>query len=228
MPHHGERGRIAEEIIRGVLQRILPKRFSLGTGVLISASGETSSQTDIVVFDNLHNAPLLAEFGAGVYPVEIVYATIEVKSVLTKRELKSALSAIRKVRRVGSKKYYLVPAVAIGPKGTPTIAVRQMTVTVPPRSYVVAFGQRGLGKNYSAFCETLRTFLDQQNDHVHGVAVLENDWFAGRKAYRNPAELFGEEGSALLSLYSSILKGQQNFAVYPLDLDIYLRGTLPS
>ncbi len=58
--------------------------------------------------------------------------------------------------------------------------------------------------------------------------MLENDWFAGRRAFRNPAELFGEEDSALLSLYSSILKGQQNFAVYPVDLDMYLKGTPPS
>jgi hypothetical protein len=67
----------------------------------------------------------------------------------------------------------------------------------------------------------LSSCLDEHNDHVHGVAVLENDWFAGRRAFRNPTELFGEEGSALLSLYSSILKGQQNFAVYPLDLSMY-------
>jgi len=225
MPHLGERGRIVEEIIRGVLQRTLPKRFSLGTGVLISASGQISSQTDIVIFDNFHNSPLLSEFGAGVYPVEIVYATIEVKSVLTKRELKSSLSAIRKIRKVGSKKHYVVPEVSITAEGKSTMAPRRVTMTVAPRSYVVAFGQRGLGKNYGAFCQTLRDCLDEHNDHVHGVAVLENDWFAGRIANCNPAKLFGEKGNALLSLYSSIIKGQQNFAVYPLDLDVYLKGT---
>ena len=63
MPHLGERGRIAEEIIRGVLDRTLPERFSVGTGVLISASGDTSSQTDIVIFDNFFNSPLLSQFG---------------------------------------------------------------------------------------------------------------------------------------------------------------------
>jgi len=225
MPHLGERGRIAEEIIRGVLRRTLPKRFSVGTGVLISASGETSLQTDIVIFDNFHNSPLLSEFGVGVYPVEIVYATIEVKSVLTKRELKSSLTAIRKIREVGSKKHYVVPAVDMTILEKPIMATRQMIETVPPRSYVVAFSQRGLGKTYEAFCETLRACLDEHNDHVHGVAVLGDDWFAGRIAHRKPSELFGEKGDSLLSLYSSILKGQQNFSVYPLDLDVYLKGT---
>jgi len=224
MPHRGERGRIAEEIIRGVLQRTLPKRFSIGTGVLISASGETSSQTDIVIFDNFHNSPLLSEFGVGVYPVEIVYATIEVKSVLTTPELKKSLDAIRKIRKVGRKKHYVVPGISITAEGKPVMETRHVTLTVPSRSYVVAFGQSGLGKNYGAFCQKLRACLDEHNDHVHGVAVLEKDWFAGRWPFHNPAKLFGEEGNALLSLYSSILKGQQNFVVYPLDLDVYLKG----
>src|SRR5436309_3657531 len=59
MPHYGERGRIAEEIIKSVLLRTLPKRFSIGTGVIISAKGEASPQTDIVIYDNFHNSPLL-------------------------------------------------------------------------------------------------------------------------------------------------------------------------
>jgi wobble nucleotide-excising tRNase len=47
MPHYGERGRIAEEIIKNVLARTLPKRFSIGTGVIFSADGQVAgiSQT---------------------------------------------------------------------------------------------------------------------------------------------------------------------------------------
>ncbi len=225
MPHMGERGRILEQVICGVLQRTLPKRFSIGTGVLISASGGMSSQTDIVIFDNHHNSPLLSEFGVGIYPVEMVYATIEVKSVLTKPELRKSLKAIRKMRVVGSEKHYVVPAGTITADGTLTKAPSKGTVSVPPRSYVVAFGQRGLGKNYGAFCQTLGACLDDPDDHVHGVAVLDKDWFAGRMPNCNPAEIFGGEGNALLNLYRSILEGQHNFAVYPLNLDAYLRPT---
>ena len=35
MPHYGERGRIAEEIIKSVLEKTLPKRFSIGTSVIL-------------------------------------------------------------------------------------------------------------------------------------------------------------------------------------------------
>ena len=224
MPHFGERGRIAEEIIRNVLSRTLPKRFSIGTGVIISSKGDVSQQTDIVIFDNFFNSPLLSEFGSCVYPVETVYATIEVKSVLTKSELRSSLAAIRKLRSLRSERHYVVPGIGTR-NGKPVLQPIKHTLTVPPRSYVVGFRQKGLGTSYGDFQRHLRECLDEHNDFVHGVCVLSKDWFAGRVAFRDPAELFGNEGHALLSLYSSILKGQQNYAVYSMDLDAYLAGT---
>lgn len=222
IPHMGERGRVAEDIIRNVLHRILPKRFSIGTGIIISASGESSMQTDIIIFDNFYNSPLLSEFGVGIFPVEIVYATIEVKSTLTKSTLEQSLTAIRKLRELGRKKYYDTPVTCINPKGSLTLASRKLIMTVPPRSYVVAFEKRGLGNNYTKFCKTLKSCLDREDDHIHGVSVLDNDWFVGRIPHKIPTQLFCKEENSLFYLYSSILEGQNNFAVYPLDLDEYL------
>src|SRR4051794_21442132 len=105
MPHMGERGRIAEEIIKSILTRTLPKRFSIGTGVIISADGDHSPQIDIVIYDNFHNAPLLSEFGVCLFPIEIVYATVEVKSVLNKGEFEKSLMAIRKIRSLGKRRH---------------------------------------------------------------------------------------------------------------------------
>jgi hypothetical protein len=224
MPHHGERGRIAEEIIKSVLTRTLPKRFSVGTGVVFSADGQVSRQTDIVIYDNFYNSPLLSEFGACVFPVETVYATIEVKSELTKQELRKAMDAIMLMRSVGGKRHYVVPGVQIE-DGKPRSVLFRQTHTVPPRNYIVAFSQRGLGPEYEDFSTNLRKCLDEDNSHVHGVCVLDRDWFAGRVAFRSPAQLFGSEGDGLLNLYVNILKAQQNFSVHPMDLDAYLPTT---
>ena len=57
----------------------------------------------------------------------------------------------------------------IDAEGTRTVVTHLAISKVPPRSYVVAFGQRGLGKTYEAFCHTLKGYLDEHNDHVHGV-----------------------------------------------------------
>jgi hypothetical protein len=221
MPHYGERGRIAEEIIKSVLTRTLPKRFSIGTGVVISAHGDVSRQTDIVIYDNFYNSPLLSEFGACLFPAEIVFATIEVKSKLRKKDLDTSIDAIMQMRKVGSQKKYVIPATVIE-NGKPRSVLTRQTEKTPPRNYIVAFSQEGLGPTYAAFCEKLKKCLNEKNAHVHGVCVLDENWFAGRVAFRTPAELFGGEGNGLLNLYSQILKAQQNFAVHAMDLDAYL------
>ncbi|MGY4256759.1 hypothetical protein ACVI1L_003827 [Bradyrhizobium sp. USDA 4516] len=221
MPHMGERGRIAEEIIKNILMRILPKRFSIGTGVIISASGDCSPQIDIVIYDNFHNAPLLSEFGACLFPVEIVHATIEVKSRLTKREFEKSLAAIRTLRSLGSQRHYIVPSYTKKGKRLVSRPVKR-TLDVPPRNYVVAFAQEGFGKTYSEFKTNLSASLDNPDTFIHGVCILKDDWFAGRIAYEPPSELYGWDRNGLLRFYSSLLKGQQNYSVYPIDLDAYL------
>lgn len=226
MPHYGERGRIAEEIIKNVLIKILPKRFSVGTGVIFSADGHVSAQTDIVIYDNFNNSPLLSEFGSCVFPVETVYATVEVKSVLDKRELRKSMDAIMRLRAVGKKKHYITQGVALEDGKIKRVSIKQ-TISVPPRNYIVAFSQRGLGPSYESFCSNLRNCLNEDDSHVHGVCVLDRDWFAGRIAFRPNAELFGAEGDGLLNLYVSILKAQQNFGVYPMDLEAYLPKDRP-
>lgn len=221
MPHLGERGRIAEEIIKGVLSKTLPKRFSIGTGVIISADGKISRQTDIVIYDHFFNSPLLGEFSSCVFPVESVFATLEVKTVLTKKELVTSLEGIRQIRRVGKSRHYVVSAASIE-NNIAKLSQFKAVATVPPRSYIVAFSARGLGQTYDEFCDKLKSCLDETNMHVHGVCILKQNWFAGRRPFLNPAELFGRSGNALFDLYATILKHQQNFSVHPMDLDSYL------
>jgi hypothetical protein len=221
MPHMGERGRIAEEIIKSILTRTLPKRFSVGSGVIVSATGDCSPQIDIVIYDNFHNAPLLSEFGACVYPVEIVYATIEVKSVLTKKEFRKCLSDIRKIRTLGSRRHYIAPEITRRDRNLVITNTRRV-LTVPPRNYVIAFSQTGFGKTYAAFKRNLTKSLEEPETFIHGVCVLRDDWFAGRVAYEPASKLYGSEKDGLLNFYVSLLKGQQNYNVFPIDLDAYL------
>ena len=175
-----------------------------------------------MIYDNFHNSPLLSEFGSCIFPVETVYATVEVKSVLTKRELRNSMDAIMRMRSVGRKRHYVVQGVVMEEGKLPKAVSLGQVQTVPPRNYIVAFSQEGLGPTYERFSANLRKCLDEDDSHVHGVCVLDPDWFAGRVAFQKPAQLYGSEGNGLLSLYVSILKGQQNFNVYPMDLDAYL------
>ncbi|MBE0529675.1 MAG: hypothetical protein IH626_02545 [Rhodospirillales bacterium] len=224
MPHYGERGRIAEEIIKSALERVLPKRFSIGNGVIVSSKGQVSEQIDIVIYDNFFNSPIPSAFGPSVFPVESVYASIEVKATLTPKELDASLEDIKGLREIGSRKHVVISRYEdVG--GSKKVVSEKRISTVPPRSYVVAFRQRGLGRSYEDFVGALGASLDKVDTHVHGVCVLSTDWFAARKPMSSPAVVVGQEGEALLNLYLSILRGQQNFAVYPMDVEAYLENS---
>ncbi|MBR0938804.1 DUF6602 domain-containing protein [Bradyrhizobium jicamae] len=222
MPHMGERGRIAEEIIKGILTRILPKRFSIGTGVIIAANGEASPQIDIVIYDIFHNAPLLSEFGACLFPVETVYATIEVKSLLNKAEFEKSLAAIRTIRKLGEQRHYIVPNLVVeGDRVVPKEPVPK-TRDVPPRNYVLAFAQDGFGKTFADFKQRLSAILGNPETFIHGVCILKDDWFAGRVAHKPASELYGWGKDGLMRFYTSLLKGQRNYTIHPIDLNAYL------
>jgi hypothetical protein len=63
--------------------------------MVVSASGRTSSQQDIVLYDRRILPPVVAAGEIGLFPVESVLYVIEVKSVLTAGELRSADSRAR-------------------------------------------------------------------------------------------------------------------------------------
>src|SRR4051794_35362774 len=96
--------------------------------------------------------PLLSEFGSCLFPVETVYATMEVKSVLTPARLRASMDAIMQMRRVGSQKRYILPSVTEEPGKRPRVGMHRATVTIPPRNYILAFRQEGLGPSYRHFC----------------------------------------------------------------------------
>lgn len=74
--------------MRAFLARILPRRFSVGTGFLVCSNPAVpaSHQIDTVVFDEIYNSPLHRELAAYVFPIEMVYGTVEVKGLLRARK----------------------------------------------------------------------------------------------------------------------------------------------
>jgi hypothetical protein len=90
LEHSSMVGSAREFLIKRVLKSILPSLVHIGTGKIIDAKGNASNQIDVVLFD-----PRFPKFeiesGIGMYPLEGVIATIEVKSTLTTTSLKDAL-----------------------------------------------------------------------------------------------------------------------------------------
>ncbi len=74
--HNAVKGAEAEHAFKRLLRKHLPQRYKLGSGFVVN--GERSSrQHDIVVYDDLMNAPIYLEESAGAFLGGSVYGVIE-------------------------------------------------------------------------------------------------------------------------------------------------------
>ncbi len=93
LPHSGLVGSENENAIADVIRNFLPKRFGVEVNaIVIDRFDKASRQADIVIYDAEQPTYLRK-----VFPVEMVYAVIEVKTSLTKTEATSALDNLASV-----------------------------------------------------------------------------------------------------------------------------------
>lgn len=95
--HPAEYGTFRERIVSTFILPLMPKRLSIGTGFIITETGKTSTQCDIIIYDT-QNTPVIENGEQRFFPVECVAGVIEVKSKLSKADLKTALIKLSKIK----------------------------------------------------------------------------------------------------------------------------------
>jgi hypothetical protein len=228
LPHSGERGRNNEERFREFLGRVLPRKYSVGSGFVVcsESSVPVSSQTDVVLFDEFLNAPIHRELASHVYPVEIVYGTVEVKGCLEKRDLPKICEDIAKLRALGQQRYYLRYSGVPKSEEQPTNQVVggiELHSKVPPRAFVFAYEQKGW-KSISDFVDSLTEAGRDISVHIHGLAILDSDWYVSQEAYaENPPKFHASEGDALLNFVNGMLHSIGSVEMMQMSIDRYYR-----
>jgi hypothetical protein len=96
--HPGKLGESREALLTRFLAQYLPRRYGVTSGFALLGSG-LSTQQDVVVYDQLDNPVLMPDSGAPLFPPSAVAALVEVKSRLTRRELRSAVRKAARVKR---------------------------------------------------------------------------------------------------------------------------------
>ena len=95
--HNQTAGGIREVNVQELLKRILPPAVMVASGKVIDSFGGMSKQIDIILFD-VRFPCLRLPYGPGLFPVEGVLATIEVRTRIdSKKHLKSAIENCRSV-----------------------------------------------------------------------------------------------------------------------------------
>jgi len=108
--HNGVKGTVREESLRDFLIQYLPKKYSVGTGVIVNERGTQSKQQDIFIYDSFNSPVLFNTDSIRYMPIESIYSTIEVKSTLAKKDLEQAVENIQSVKRLVFKHYSLIPS----------------------------------------------------------------------------------------------------------------------
>ena len=100
--HQGVKGAVLEILIGELFKPLLPSDIGVGTGQIIdSYKSPMSGQIDIILFDRSILPPVLIDEKTGIFPIESVLYTIEVKTTLNATELSSAHEAAKRLMKFG-------------------------------------------------------------------------------------------------------------------------------
>lgn len=169
-------GNAREALIAGVLARVLPSAYEVGTGQVVDAHGNKSRQMDIVIARKEFPCLRFPD-GSAQYLVESVLATIEVKSSLSRDTL---LQALDNTASMGNLKVSFEPpslqrmvsacGLELQPDGTvrrrnaqgllekPIPPVEEMLLVAGrPESYIFSFS--GYADNLSDFKRAIEDWL---------------------------------------------------------------------
>ncbi len=100
--HHGIEGDIREIATRECVEPFLTQSYQCGTGKVIDSFQNISDQIDLVVYHRKVAPPILINRDLGLFPVECVRYTFEVKARLTATEVKDANRKFRSIQRLVS------------------------------------------------------------------------------------------------------------------------------
>jgi hypothetical protein len=225
LPHMGERGRNDEERIRAFLRGSLPRKYGVGTGFVASSDPNlpVSRQVDIVIYDDVNNAPLHPELAAHVFPVEMVYACIEIKGTFRHRDIAACIRNIASVRRLKStKRYVTTQLVPVQGKAERFTTERRIVQGITaPRALVVAFDAVGWGSAES-FARSWAKALAKGGAHIHGALVLSRGWFFWQVPYTaGEVRLKVFSNDALLRFHQNLLDSIQDLYMGPAYMEPY-------
>ena len=173
--HDPELGRLNETHLVKLLRSYLPPKIGIGTGFIASGgnSPRQSPQCDIVLYDALYNAPLYKSDAWSIYPIEMVYGVIEVKTSLSKRDLKDAFEKCAKIRamaKTSDGKPNKVYIRQLPPKPKSPAQYEGYLMGLAPRFFVFGYDgwktMNGLERNFKELSE------QQKGAHIHGVCSL--------------------------------------------------------
>jgi hypothetical protein len=220
LEHPGIKGAVREILVGKMIEPILTPEVKIGTGQLVSYTGEISPQVDVVLYNPSIMPRVVFDAALGLFPVESVLYSLEVKSILSKQLLKKSISDAREIRKLT-----MLAAEHIRYTGNPQDPVQILRAGTPhPINALFAF-QSDLAGNPSGELARYRE-LDPDADVSPAIQVIciagRGYWYAKKPAgwMYHPAMADAGEIMAFLGGTANTLpqltfaKGRPRFGMY--------------
>ncbi|MEV4237051.1 DUF6602 domain-containing protein [Nocardia sp. NPDC049737] len=195
--HQGEKGRENELALARILERLVPARYGIGSGLLIDSQGGYSKQIDIVVYDQADQPALMAQTTQVLFPVEFVHLCIEVKTTVDGDEIGDAIEKRNSVNKLASRGGH--PAFAfVGYNSSchpPTIAQHLRAPSSNDRIDIACVLQSAL---FAARGEFGSVGDSNADDYIVGVTALQDTDEDGKPLPGTCAPLTSEDGAYVL------------------------------
>jgi hypothetical protein len=96
--HPGIKGDERAAALAAFLRHRIPDSYEVTKGEVIDCFDNRTGQLDIIIYDKLAARPISQQAENSIIPCEALYVSVEVKSLLTKEEIKKCVRASRLVR----------------------------------------------------------------------------------------------------------------------------------
>jgi len=197
--HQGVKGGANEQALINILERFLPKKYSIGTGIVIDRSGKQSRQCDIVIYDSFNYPEVFGQTSIKFFPVDFVYAVIEVKTNLDQNKMREACENIKSVKSLDiiQDSFRMMPTESAEDINDQTVLWENESTT-RPQGFVFSFGSKA--KSFKTFQNWLTPTdsIDYTPNHVfcldQGFLVKHHNEVKGF-----PCPLLNDECTAFIS-----------------------------
>jgi hypothetical protein len=173
--HSGEKGTANEILLRNLLVKFLLKKYSIGSGIVIDRKGGRSNQIDIVVYDSHFHPELFSQGSGFLYPVDVVYMVIEIKTIINKGKMEEAIENISSVKRLDfiNSEIFSIKSSATGePRDKPHF---ELQPTSPPLG--VIFGFKSDTSNFETYDSWIKAKLPIPKREIFDLCYLLNSTF---------------------------------------------------
>lgn len=151
-------------VIKQYLEKYLPLKYGISSGIVIDSHGHQSKQQDIIIYDKFNTMHLSGENrndDEQVYiPIENVFAVIEVKSNLTNEELEDVIEKFESVNKLVQKPVPINPVITYN------------SAFPAPAGFCFAYTSDGQLVNRAIKLREIR-LTQKYKKHLSGIIILD-------------------------------------------------------